>query len=208
MGYSISISTLFNLPATGSTSNPIDSRAVTPMTAGSSSSPNITPAAPENAVVVHGYSSNFACNDAAQPAELLLAYPANAQALQQACGQYAQSCPCVHQCPDTLAYFRGRRVGYPDVDVNEPHPNLLSLPPGSDAAASPPSRPCWLKRAALHVHDAPVGTAPRLPHLENLALAVNRVAMEDRRVVGDLLVLQVGDRLARSVPARSSRRAG
>ena len=50
-----------------------------------------------------------------------------------------------------------------------------------------------------HLHHAAVRLRLRGPHLEHLGLGVQRVAVEDRRRVGQLLGGEVGDRLARDV---------
>ena len=66
--------------------------------------------------------------------------------------------------------------------------------------------------AGVDLDDSAVGLRLRLAHLEHLGLAVERVAVEDRVRVAELLGREVGDRLAGDVgdrhpDARASRRA-
>ena len=51
----------------------------------------------------------------------------------------------------------------------------------------------------MDLDDAPVGLRLRGSHLEHLGLAVERVAVEDRRRMAELVGREVGDRLARDV---------
>ena len=69
-----------------------------------------------------------------------------------------------------------------------------------------------VEHARVHAHRAAVGLGLRLAHLEHLGLAEQRVAVEHRRGVLELLGREVGDRLARDVRdaharARASRPA-